>query len=124
MNIRILAAAATLALSLSPAFAGEGNNEPFRNNATAFTTSAPARFADTGANAYPAIDGRPGASLPLLANATLPENGSESPVQTANSLPANFEAGTVAYAQANSIRRWFQTRAATRFAGRATIPNG
>lgn len=124
MNIRILAATAALALSITPAFAGEGTGEPFRNNATVFTSPAQARVADTGASAYPNVAGRPGANLPLLANDTLPENGSESPIQTANSLPTNFEAGTVAYAQANSIHRWFQTHAATRFAGRVSTPNG
>jgi len=32
-------------------------------------------------------------------------------VQTANSLPASFEEGTVAYAQANQVRNWMLAHA-------------
>ena len=41
----------------------------------------------------------------------LPTNGSQGPVQTANSLPTRFEEGTVAYAQANRVHNWMVAHA-------------
>ncbi len=56
MKLKIITAVALLGLSLAPAFAGEGNGEPFRNNAGTLGTHAalaePA-FADTGSAAFP-----------------------------------------------------------------------
>ena len=104
----IIAAVAVLGLSFAPAFAAEGNSEPFANN----TTTAGTRIIrqpqalDTGSAQYPNVVGRPGSNLPLLAGNVLPSNGSEGAVQTANSLPRGFEQGTVVYAQAQSINSW------------------
>lgn len=109
MKLTIITAVALLGLGLAPAFAGEGNGDPFRNNAgTLGTRSALARpvFADTGSAAYPSFAGRPGSDLPQLAGDVLPANGSEGAIQTANSLPAGAEQGTVAYAQANKVYDW------------------
>ena len=114
MKMTILAAIAVLSFGLAPAMAGEGNGEPFFNNAGSITTrtglTAP-QVADTGSAAYPNLAGRPGSDLPRLAGNVLPSNGSESAVQTANSLPARFEEGTVAYAQANRIHNWMLAHA-------------
>ncbi len=109
MRMTILAAVAVMSLGAVPAMAAEGNGEPFPNNAgSIWTHTAPTapRFADTGSAAYPSLAGRPGSDLPRLAGAVLPANGSEGAIQTANSLPAHFEEGTVAYAQANRVHNW------------------
>ncbi len=114
MKMAILAAVAAMSLGLLPAMAGEGNSEPFPNSAGTITThtalTAP-QLADTGSAAYPNPRGRPGSDLPRLAGDVLPGNGSEGAVQTANSLPGHFEAGTVAYAQANRIHDWMLAHA-------------
>jgi hypothetical protein len=107
MNSKIMIAATVAALSLTTAaFAGEGKGDPFPFHAQ---FAAPARTsaypADTGSNAYPAPN--QALSFPQTGEALLPSYGSEGAVQTANSLPANFEVGTVAYAQAQSVKRWF-----------------
>ena len=114
MKMTIFAAIVVLSFGLAPAMAGEGNGEPFANNAGSITSrtglTAP-QIADTGSAAYPNLVGRPGSDLPRLAGNVLPSNGSEGTVQTANSLPAHFEEGTVAYAQANRIRDWMLAHA-------------
>ena len=118
-----LAAAVALSLGIAPALAGEGVGEPFPNTVTSFTARSDAatqRYADTGSSAYPSTVGRPGSNLPSLAGDLLPINGSEGPVQTANSLPAHFEEGTVAYAQATSIRNWMVAHDARRAAAFAS----
>ncbi len=109
MKHLFLAAAVAFSLGIAPAIAGEGTGEPFPNTASSFTARSDAatqRYADTGSNAFPSTAGRPGSNLPSLAGDVLPTNGSNGPIQTANSLPAHFEEGTVAYAQATSIRNW------------------
>jgi hypothetical protein len=101
-------------LAFAPAMAAEGNSEPFPLNAGSFTTHSGLtrpRVADTGSEAYPNLAGRPGSDLPALAGDVLPTNGSEGIVQTANSLPAHFEDGTVAYAQATRIHNWMLAHA-------------
>lgn len=130
MKTLFLAAAVAFSFGLAPAFAGEGNGEPFPTVAegfTARTASAPQQFADTGSSAYPDVAGRPGSDLPGLAGDVLPTNGSEGAVQTANSLPARFEEGTVAYAQANRVHNWMVAHAqrSAAFASAARrIPGG
>ena len=126
--IAVIAALGIGAFSLGPAFAGEGNGEPFDNNAAVLPTRTanlfPARSyagPDVGSNSYPHVAGRPGANLTALDNEVLPANGSQGPVQTANSLPRGFEEGTVAYAQARSVHNWMMAHsgaAASRVAGR------
>jgi hypothetical protein len=105
-----LFAAALLSLgaaAATPAFAGEGNGNPFP--AASFdVTRLPHQMArDVGQNQYPDVVGRPGSNLTALANdQVLPAPGNNQPVQTANSLPRGFEQGTVTYAQAMSVRNW------------------
>lgn len=90
-----------------PAAAAEGLGNPFPFETTAGTRLArQATAPDVGSSQYPDIIGRPGSNLPRLAAATLPANGSEGAVQTANSLPLGAEEGTVIYAQAQSVNRW------------------
>lgn len=123
MNKLFLAAAIALSLGVAPAIAGEGVGEPFPNTATSFTARVPGatqQYADTGSNGYPSPAGRPGSNLPSLAGDLLPTTGSEGPVQTANSLPAHFEEGTVAYAQATSVRNWMVAHDARRAAAYAS----
>ncbi len=107
MKHTLLAAVALLGLGLAPAFAGEGNGNPFPNQVDIGTRLArPALGLDTGSAQYPDVTGRPGSNLSRLAGDVLPTNGSEGPVQTANSLPRGFEEGTVQYAQAKSMNDW------------------
>jgi len=99
MKTILLAAIAATALAL-PAFAAEGNGEPFPNYAYVMTTTAPSlsQRADVGSNAYPDVAGRPGSALNVFAGGVVPDTGNEQPIQTANSLPRGFEEGMPAYA--------------------------
>ncbi len=121
MNTKLTIIATVAALSLSTtAFAeGEGNGDPFPFRAqpqTAYIANGPgyAATADVGSQQYPAAN--PALSFASNGAPILPENGSNGPVQTANSLPVGFEEGTVAYMQAQSINRWYAQQADHRFA--------
>lgn len=107
MKLTILAVAGALSMVAGTAFAGEGNSEPFPYNGPSQVTSN-LLASDTGSQAYPSFTGR---SVVVTAGGTLPTNGSEGIVQTANSLPRGFENGTVAYAQAKSIDNYLQAQA-------------
>ena len=102
MKTTLLAAAAVTALAL-PAFAGEGNGDPFpmRDNGTTATIAL--RRADTGANAYPTVVARPGAAMNLYMAGAVPGTGSEQAAWTANSLPRGFERGLPIYADRKPI---------------------
>lgn len=118
-------AAALLALTMGMAHAeSEGNGEPFPNVASSGNVVANQVLSDTGSEAAP----RFGRGVTLLTQGdVLPTDGTESAVQTANSLPRSFEAGTVAYAQAQSVQRWaaaHQRASASRLASRgASLAN-
>ena len=124
MRNTLFAAMAVLSLgvaSVAPALAGEGNGEPFDNNQTVLTThSVRSAYSyangarDVGSNQYPSAVGRAGTNVTALNNDVLPSNGSEGAVQTANSLPRSFENGTVAYAQAQSVRNWMVAHSGAR----------
>jgi len=126
--IAVIAVLGIGVFSLHPAFAGEGNGEPFANNEAVLSTRMADPFPtpsyagpDVGSNQYPHVAGRPGTNLTALDDEVLPTNGSQGPVQTANSLPRGFEKGTVAYAQAQSVHNWMVAHsgaAASRVAGR------
>jgi hypothetical protein len=112
----ILVAASLLALTAGLVQAAEGNSEPFPNRAANGQVVANQVLRDTGSEATPSYG--PGVTL-LTQGDVLPANGSNSIVQTANSLPHGFEDGTVAYAQAQSVQRWMlahQARSGRRFA--------
>ena len=116
MNTKLIIVATVAALSLSTtAFAeGEGNGDPFPFRAQPQTAYMNATTADVGSQQYPAAN--PALSFASNGAPILPENGSNGPVQTANSLPVGFEQGTVAYMQAQSINRWYAQQADHRFA--------
>ena len=117
MNTKLAIVATVAALSLATtAFAqGEGNGDPFPFSAPAnAVTVTMAR--DTGSAQYPAFD--PALSSTQLAQPTLPENGQNGSVETANSLPVNAFVGTVAYAHAQTVNRWFAQLDASRYAQR------
>ena len=97
MKTILLATVAVAALAM-PAFAGEGNGEPFPMRSSGTTATIALRRADTGSNAYPNVVGRPGSALNLYAANTVPSTGSEQTAQTANSLPRGFEQGLPVYA--------------------------
>ena len=122
-TIRFTAAVAaiTLALAAAPASAQEGNGNPFPFSVPNVSATTDAQFASAGGETYPNADvgseayvnaaGLPGSDLSVVADALLPGIGSEAPVQTANSLPRNFEVGTLAYARAESVRQHFAAQA-------------
>ena len=115
MNTKIIIATTIAALSLATtAFAGEGAGDPFpfRAPAASFSASTPAR--DTGSAQYQAYNSAQTSTT--FNNATLPENGQNGPVQTANDLPVGFENGTAAYMTAQSVNRWFAQQDDHRFA--------
>jgi len=98
MKTILLAIAALGALAL-PAFAAEGNGEPFPNYASVPTIqTVVSQRADVGSQAYPDVAGRPGSSLAVAAVGLVPDTGNEQPIQTVNSLPRGFEQDMPAYA--------------------------
>lgn len=97
MKTILLAAVAMTALAL-PAFAGEGNGEPFPMRGNGTTATIALRRPDTGSNAFPSVVARPGSAMNLYAAGTVPGTGSEQTAQTANSLPRGFERGLPVYA--------------------------
>ncbi len=104
MKTILLAAIAVTALAL-PAFAGEGNGEPFPNYNNGTTVVVTSQRADRGSNAYPNVVGRPGSAVNLYAAANLvPETGSQQSVETVNSLPRGFERGLPVYVQRPTAR--------------------
>ncbi len=107
MKLTILAVAVALSMGAGTAFAAEGNSEPFPYHGPSQVT-ANLVANDTGSQAYPSFTGP---SVVVTAGGTLPTNGSEGIVQTANSLPRGFEDGTVAYAQAQSMDNYLQAQA-------------
>ena len=92
--------AAALALLAVPAFAQEGNGNPFPNRSYGVSTAVrPAQYAGlgTGQEAYPDVTGRPGSNL-FVSLEPVAGLANEAPVQTANSEPVGFTDGTAAYA--------------------------
>jgi hypothetical protein len=125
MNTKLIIAATVAAFSLATtAFAGEGAGDPFPFRAPTSPVTVTASR-DVGSNQYPAFN--PALSSTSLAQQTLPENGQNGPVETANSLPKGFMDGTVAYMEAQRTDRWFAQQAERRFAqsqARRLRPNG
>ena len=97
MRTTLLATIAMTALAL-PAFAGEGNGEPFPMRGNGTTATIALLRADTGSNAFPSVVARPGSAMNLYAAGTVPSTGSEQAAETANSLPRGFERGLPVYA--------------------------
>ncbi|MBV8523843.1 MAG: hypothetical protein JOY71_17265 [Acetobacteraceae bacterium] len=72
--------------------------------------SSPAR-ADTGSETYPSST--PGLAVATTQGPVLATNGGEGIVQTTNSLPPEFAAGTPGYEYAQSVQRFYATRTTT-----------
>jgi hypothetical protein len=119
----LMLAAAVLSLSTGVALAGEGNGNPFpfsggsaiadvptnviqMTGQTPLMTKNPPNSVPNGNRAM-ATAIRQYAGVPVKSGDVLPTTGSQAPVQTANSLPRNFEDGTVPYEQAQSVQRYF-----------------
>lgn len=86
MKITLLAAAAALTLAALPAFAGEGNG-PGHGAARPYAAG-------------------------VVLGTTLPPNGNgQGEPEPVNSLPPGFGNGTVAFAQAQSVRRFLDAQA-------------
>lgn len=102
MKTTLLAAVAATVLAL-PAFAGEGNGDPFPMRGNGTTATIALRRADTGSNAFPSLVARPGSAMNLYAADTVPSTGSEQEAQTANSLPRGFERGLPVYADRKPV---------------------
>ena len=98
MKTILLALVASTTLAL-PAFAQEGNGDPFPLRTRGTTTFAVAQAPDVGSAAFPNLEGRPGSALNLFAGGQVPDAGSEQSVQTANSLPQGFTQGLPVYAR-------------------------
>ena len=94
-----LIAATLFSLAALPAFAGEGNGDPFPLRTPGVTTSTQLQTADVGSAQYPDVAGRPGSMFTELASNMMADVGNEVPVQTANSLPSGFERQMLAYAR-------------------------
>ncbi len=120
MKTTLLAAAAAFSLAAATAqaasggAAGVGNGNPFPFHAAGITVVNPQTYADTGSQAYPNLAGRASEVVTAGGSDTVPMTGSQGGVETANSLPRGFEQGTVAYAQQQSVQRYFAAQAAAR----------
>ena len=102
-RIMALAIAAFLTAGISSAYAdGEGNGNFGGIAPSANVVAGTEVTGVTGSNAYPVV--RNSTAVGVVAGGTLPTNGSEGIVQTANSLPRGFVDGTgngnTAYASA------------------------
>ncbi|MBV8068937.1 MAG: hypothetical protein JO270_03465 [Acidobacteriaceae bacterium] len=105
--ISALGMAGTAAFAAPPSYNVGGNPFPFRAPGTT-TIPAPGRF-DTGSESYPSLAAS-GVS-PAEGYHVLSTTGSESPVQSANSVPPNFFRGTVTYYQDKSVDRSREAKA-------------
>ena len=103
-----LAAVAAISLTAAAAHAEpEGAGEPFAHHAPGITVMNPQPYADSGSAAYPDLRNRSAMAV-KAGGGTVAVTGSEAGVQTANSLPRDFTAGTDAYAQNRSMNRSMQ----------------
>ena len=124
MKCIVLAAAAAFSLTAAAAHAeSEGAGEPFAYHARGTTVSNPQSYTDRGSDAYLNLRNR--SAVPVMAGGGLvAATGSEAGIQTANSLPRGFTAGTTAYAQNRPTRRAAQAVRPVRAALANTGPHG
>jgi hypothetical protein len=92
-----LAIAAFLTAGITSAYA-EGDRNYFDVRPNGNLVANPDVAGVTGSDAYPVL--RNDQAVPVVAGGTLPTNGSDGIVQTANSLPASTIYGTTAFANA------------------------
>lgn len=111
VTLTALALTLLAAPALAPnAWAGEGNWEPFPFTSAPQVTSGAPVVADSGSEAFPSMTGNTVRFSSLAA--LLPSNGSDGAVQTAQSLPARADEGTVTYVQAQRVNQALALRAA------------
>ena len=114
-------AVAALGLSAGQAFAeSEGSGDPFPFGVAQQVAVSRSFVADTGSATYPQPTGN--ASQPSSLPRLEPVFGSEAPVQTASSLPRDFENGSLAYVQAQSLDRYLSRRSERRRHLEAGVP--
>jgi hypothetical protein len=100
---------AALGLSAGQAFAeSEGSGDPFPFRVVQQVAVGRSFVADTGSAAYP--QSTVNASQPSSLARLEPVAGSEALVQTASSLPRDFENGSLADVQAQSLDRYLARR--------------
>ncbi len=95
--------------------------------AVAVLRGPPGGAAFTGSIAYPDVAGRASQVVTAGGSGAVPVTGSQGGVETANSLPRGFREGTVAYAQEQSVQRYFAAQAAarsSRIVETAQVPGG
>ncbi len=102
--------ALALTLLATPVMAGEGSGDPFTFRAAPQLSAGASVTADTSSDAFPSLTGNT-VGPSALASLT-PGTGSETPVQTAASLPPRAGEGTVAFVQAARVNRALASRAA------------
>jgi hypothetical protein len=103
--LRIAFALAALALTGPSAFAGEGQGGPFDVTGTVTTAYGTIGGApDVGSETYPPHAG--GMNVAVRPGNLLPASTDTAP-DVANSLPPNFMTGTAAWAEAQTLNRWF-----------------
>ncbi|MEJ1977370.1 MAG: hypothetical protein WDN49_15975 [Acetobacteraceae bacterium] len=127
MNTKLIIATVVAGLSLAPAAFAEGEGvDPFPLNLTLPSVTLTRVPRDVGSAAYPTPV--PALSTATLAQPFLPPYGGEGAVQSANSLPAGFDDGTVQYADAQSVNRYLAEQAEDSYAAAPisakTRPNG
>ena len=107
MKIVIFAAVAGLGLAMGTAFAGEGAGDPFPFRAPGVVTFTKGMAVLPGVATDPFPFRANGTvTTTAMSEQTLPMNGSQDTVQTANSLPFGFENGTVAFARKESVEQY------------------
>ena len=116
-KVLIIAGVAGLSLATLPAFAGEGAGDPFPFRAPGVVTVTTGRADLPGANTDPYPFHAIGTLITApMSEQSLPTNGAEGTVQTANSLPLGFEKGTAAYARVASAQKYRAAQLANRVA--------
>ena len=128
MKCILFTAVAAFSLAGAPAFAGEGNYDPFPLGGDPLVGSVPTRVTEqagkTPQNTKNPPNATPGGmknapwrgvwpfrDVPVTTGAVLPSNSSNGVVQTANSLPRGWAEGTPAYEYARSVSRHFAAQA-------------
>jgi hypothetical protein len=106
MNQSIVGAAAVLMLAVHGAAYADPASRPIGTTVS---------VQDTGSETAPAFRGQ---NLGVMYGGTLPSNGSEGVVQSANSLPAGFTTGTAPQVQARIEARYFAMHGPAILAGR------
>ena len=118
MSLKIVASIAMLSLGLTAvqAYAGEGAGNPFPFSGPAVPSDGHPFAASTGSEAFPQLTGE--VTQPQSLAAMELSYGSETPVQSANSLPNNFADGTAPFAQARIQQRYIARHVRARVASR------